>query len=87
MDHIDEANSRTRCIFGTPFVILVIAAVVCLIISIVGIVGAIKDTDFDAFREDVPGLEPFDEASLDDVDHSSLNAVDRASLDAALDLA
>ena len=58
MDHIDEANTRTRWIFGCPFGILVLAAVICLIISIVGIVAAIGDVDFEATLDDVPGEEP-----------------------------
>ena len=66
MDHIDEANTRTRWIFGCPFGILVLAAVICLIISIVGIVAAIGDVDFEATLDEVPGEEPVN-TLIDDV--------------------
>ena len=56
-DHIDDANSRTRWIFGVPFVILVLASVICLIFSIFGIVGAIGDVDFENGLEAVPVSE------------------------------
>ena len=66
MDHIDEANTRTRWIFGCPFGILVLAAVICLIISIVGIVAAIGDVDFEATLDEVPGEEPVN-TLIDDI--------------------
>ena len=46
-DHVEDANSRVKWVFGIPFVLLVITAITCLIISIFGIVGAIDDVDFD----------------------------------------
>ena len=54
LDHIEAANSRAKCVFGIPFVCLIILAVICTIISILGIVGAINDVDFDASLETVP---------------------------------
>ena len=53
-DHIDDANTRARWIFGIPFVILVIASVICCIFSVIGIVNAMGDVDFEAGLEAVP---------------------------------
>ena len=51
---MEEANSRTRWVFGIPFVCLIITAVICTIVSILGIVSAMNDVSFDAGLEAVP---------------------------------
>ena len=50
-DHIDAANRRIRCAFGLPFVILLIAAIGCLIMDVMFVMGTVKDASFDYVLE------------------------------------
>lgn len=46
-DHIEDANRRARLAYGIPALVFTVLSVVCLIVSITGIIGAINDVDWD----------------------------------------
>ena len=50
-EHIDEANHYTYCVFGCPAVLLILISLICLVVDIMGIAGAINDADFTPVRE------------------------------------
>ena len=46
-DCVVDANKFVNCIVGIPFACLVIVAIVCLVLSVMGVADAIKDANFD----------------------------------------
>ena len=50
-DCVVDANKRVNCIVGIPFFCMVIVAIICLILSVMGIADAITEANFDDRRD------------------------------------